>query len=361
MWYVGLDYHVRTSSIHILDAHGKKINALTVRGSWVELIEVLRRVAKEAQAVGEKLAICYEASCGYGHLFEQLARIAAKVVVAHPGQLRIIFKSKRKSDRVDAAKLAMLLLLGQVPTVWVPSADVRAWRRMIEYRRRVMDKRTACKNQVRALLRTHGVLAPARKKLWSKKQRPWLRDLQLPTASDSLQLAILLDELEHQDKQVARVTAQLDRIAKSHPGVALLRTIPGVGPRTAEAVTAYIDDARRFTRSKCIGAYLGIVPCQDASAAVNRLGHITRDGPPTVRKLLIEAAWQGIRRSPQVRAFYQRIVGGKDDRRKIALVATAHHLARVMLAMLRSGEAWRRQEETATPPSTPAAMMPAAA
>lgn len=341
MWHIGLDYHVRTSSLHILDSNGARIKSLTVRGSWKELIQTLNEVAKEARAASEKLAICYEASCGYGHLFEQLSRIAAKVVVAHPGQLRLIFKGKRKSDRVDAAKLATLLLLNQVPAVWVPDQDVRAWRRMIEHRRRTMDKRTACKNQIRALLRTHGITAPARNKLWAQKQRPWLRSLELPTEAETLQRDMLVDELDHQDRQVHRVTRELDRIAAEHPGVALLRTIPGVGPRTAEAVCAYIDDARRFRRSKCVGAYFGLVPCQDASAATNRLGHITRDGPATARKLLVEAAWQGIRRSAAINAYYQRIVAGKDDRKKIALVATAHWLSRVMLAMLRSGEVWR--------------------
>ena len=56
--------------------------------------------------------------------------------VAHPGQLRLIFKGKKKCDRVDAAKLAKLLYLDAVPQVHVPSADVRAWRGLIEYRQR---------------------------------------------------------------------------------------------------------------------------------------------------------------------------------------------------------------------------------
>jgi hypothetical protein len=60
--------------------------------------------------------------------------------------------------------------------------------------------------------------------------------------------------------------------------------------------------------------------------------------------LLCEAAWQGIRRSPGLKAFFERVTRGEADRRKIALVATAHHLARVMAAMLRSGEVWREQD-----------------
>ena len=54
-----------------------------------------------------------------------------------------------------------------------------------------------------------------------------------------------------------------------------------------------------------------------------------------------EAAWQGVRRSPTLRAFFQRVMRKDPDRKKIALVATAHHLLKVMAAMLRTGEMWR--------------------
>lgn len=105
-----------------------------------------------------------------------------------------------------------------------------------------------------------------------------------------------------------------------------------------------------------MGAYFGLVPCQDASADVNRLGHITRQGPATVRKLLVEAAWQGIRHSATLRGYYLRIGQNKPTRRRIALVATAHHLLRVMHAMLKSGEVWREtDQEVPSPPEALAA------
>jgi transposase len=131
----------------------------------------------------------------------------------------------------------------------------------------------------------------------------------------------------------------LARISAKHPGVALLRTIPGVGLRTAEAFVAFVDDPNRF-KPKSIGAYFGIVPRQDASSDRNRLGRITKDGTAIVRGLLTEAAWQGIRRSASIRAVFERISGGDPDRKKRAIVATGHYLCRVMLGMLRTGEAW---------------------
>ena len=339
MWSVGLDVHLRVSTLCILDENGKTVKTMTVRGSWVKLLAVLREIR-------QPFAICYEASCGYGYLYDRLRKIARRVVVAHPGHLRLIFRTKKKNDRLDAKKLATLLFLGQVPPVHVPSADVRGWRSLIQFRHRQVGKRTRVKNGLRSLLRGAGVEAPRGGRLWTRRGRGWLATVDLGTEAPALQRDVLLEELEHLERQIARVERELNERGRKHPGVVLLQTIRGVGPRTAEAAVAYIDDPKRFARNKCVGSYFGLVPSQDSSAGWNRLGHITREGPAIVRKLLTEAAWQGIRLSPHLRARFERIQGGNPDRRKIALIATAHYLIRVMHSMLQSGEPWRWDGET---------------
>jgi transposase len=338
MYYVGLDVHKSRSSMTILDDNGALFKRLEVRGPWPELMDAV------AREVPRPFRICYEASCGYGYLHDQFNRLAAGVSVAHPGQLRLIFRSKKKNDRVDGGKLAKLLYLDEVPGVHVPGVDVRAWRGLIEYRRRLLQSRTGVKNQVRALLRGLGIDAGGRGRgLWTRSGLQALRDKDLPEG-DRLRMEIMLDELSGLTAKVKRVEKQLAATAAGHPGVALLMTIPGVGVRTAEAFVAYVDDVSRFARVSQIGSYFGLVPCQDASADRNRLGHITRDGPSCVRALACEAAWQGVRRSPTVKAFFERVMKGQEQRKKIALVATAHYLIRVMGAMLKSGEAWRESK-----------------
>jgi transposase len=106
-------------------------------------------------------------------------------------------------------------------------------------------------------------------------------------------------------------------------------------------VAAFIDDPHRFRNAKAVGRYFGLVPGQDQSGDRNRLGHITREGPPVVRQLVAEAAWQAIRRSPSVRAFYERARRDDPQRQKIALVATAHYLVRVMWSLLQHGTTWQ--------------------
>lgn len=336
MWSVGLDVHQRMSCICILDENGKPIKERKVVGPVADVV-------KELQKIPQPFAVCYEASLGYGHLHDELRRLGARVVVAHPAKVRSIFQCKRKTDRIDAKKLATLLFLDQIPAVHVPGLDVRGWRAAIEFRQRLIGRRTQIKNGLRAILRGQGVPMTAGKGLWTAKGLAWLERVELPDIA-ALQRDMLLDELRRMVPRIKRVEKILKKRADAHPGVILLQTIPGVGVRTAEAVVAYIDDAGRFKCNKQIGAYFGLIPCEDTSVR-QRLGHITCDGPATVRKLLTEAAWQAIRRDPSVRKRFDRIHAGKPDRRKVAVVAIAHYLARVMLAMLRTGECWRSQEK----------------
>ena len=335
LFHIGLDNHANRISICALDEMGQVAHRSQVRS-----IEEMMRVLG---SLPDRFEVCYEASCGYGHFHDLLRPLAARVLVAHPGQLRLIFRSKNKNDRNDAERLAKLLYLGETPTVHVPSLQVRTWRELINCRSQVIAKRTRAKNTVRALLRSAGVVPPKQPGLWTKKGLAWLRQLTLPTPSQHLRRDLLLEEIETLIRQVRRIEQQLNHQAQQTPAVAQLRSIPGVGIRTAEAVAAFVDEPHRFRQAKAIGRYFGLVPCQDQSGDKNRLGHITREGASVVRQLVAEAAWQALRRSPTVRAYFERVQRGDPQRKKIALVATAHYLVRVMWALLKRGTVWEEK------------------
>ena len=148
MFHVGLDIHSTRISICVLDENGQVVHRSQVRGIE-EMLEVLKRLPG-------RFEVCYEAGCGYGHYHDLLQPLAARVLVAHPGHLRLIFRSKNKNDRNDAERLAKLLYLGETPTVHVPTQEVRAWREMINCRGQLIAKRTRAKNTLRALLRSAG-------------------------------------------------------------------------------------------------------------------------------------------------------------------------------------------------------------
>lgn len=334
MHYIGMDVHKRVTMICVLDENGKVVREAISQGSLSQLIESLKRIRSQ---FGEPFKICYEASGGCGWLHDQLAAMGMKVQVAHPGKLRMIFRSKRKNDRVDAQKLAKLLYLDEVPLAYIPTTEIRQWRSLIEYRQGLVVRRAGVKCRLRALLHDQGVEAP--RGLWTQKGLAWLSGVELPD-SVALQRDMMLEELTQGQQRITRVERILHRWANRMPAVGLLMTIPGVGPRTAEAVVAYIVEANRFRRNKSVGCYFGMIPCEDTSVK-SRFGHITKEGPSTVRRLVTEATWQAIRRDTSLRAYFEKVRRGDANRKKIALVATAHHLLRAMHAMMSSGEVWR--------------------
>ena len=252
MLYVGLDIHIKNIFLCILDNHGKVMRRVTVR-QVDQMLEVLKKLP-------DRFEVCYEASCGYGHYHELLTPLATRVAVAHPGLLKLIYRSKKKNDRNDAQKLAQLLYIDQVPTVHVPSADVRAWRELIGFRQKLVHKRTRAKNGVRTLLRTVAIQAPRRPGLWTREGIAWLKHQEFSQPMHALQRDLLIEEIETLSVQLRRVEKELTRFSKDNPAVWQLQSIPGVGPRTAEAVVAFLDDPHRFSHSKRVGAYFGLVP-----------------------------------------------------------------------------------------------------
>ena len=154
-------------------------------------------------------------------------------------------------------------------------------------------------------------------------------------------------ELDGLDEKLNNIHGQLDRIAKLHSDVALLQTIPGIGPRTAEAIAAFTDGVQRFRNRKRFSSYFGIVPTLDSSAGRDRYGSISRRGPSVVRWLLVEAAHIVIRRNPEMRGYFERIHRDKKDRYKTAIVATGHKLLLIAYAMMRDQTTFTPQRVSA--------------
>ena len=270
-----------------------------------------------------------------------------EIEVAHVGHEAWRWRHvKAKTDRLDAAKLVDLSVVRQLPTVHVPRKAVRQWRQLIAYRAKLVDRRTAVKNTIRAILVMVGETMPAGRGGWTQVSLERLGKMARPLETVDSQdlwrgeLMLELETLARLEDQIATVETRLNTLGASNARVGLLRTIPGVGPRLAELLVALIDDPHRFPRGKQVSSYLGLVPRLFQSGAMDRHGRITRHGSRLARKLLVEVAWIGLRYNPHLRAIYERVRRGSPARKKIAIVAVARRLAVLAWAMLRDGTVW---------------------
>jgi transposase len=153
----------------------------------------------------------------------------------------------------------------------------------------------------------------------------------------------LLEELQPLFEMLVLLNAQIEAadnrisgLERTDPAVALLMTVPGIGPITASAVVAVADDITRFDSAHQFEAFLGLVPGELSSGDTRRIGHITKAGNARVRYLLVEAAWRIIRSKQDDTAALRAWAVGIANRGKgIAVVALARRLAGILYAMWR--------------------------
>jgi len=255
--------------------------------------------------------------------------------------------TKRKTDKDNALRLAQLSAMNQLPTVYVPAVQIRQWRSLIEYRARLIHRQTACKNQIRAILERQAILWPEGSTGFTEEALDALEDLAEfieSTNPNDLWRGMLMTELiylRQLQNLIERIEAKLNKLTAADPRAKRLQTIPGVGARTAEALLAILDDPGRFQNGKQVGAYIGLVPRQYQSGQTNRQGRISGAGNPTLRALLIEVSWIGLRYNPWMREVYERVRAGSNARKKLAIVAVAQRLLIRCWAMLRDQTDWQ--------------------
>jgi transposase len=316
--------------------------AAEFRAIDTSVAEIERLIRRARPAV-----VVIEACCLAGWVHDLCAGLGARCKVAHTGGEAWKYKhAKRKTDRDDALRLAQLEALGQLPEVVVPAKPVREWRALIAHRQALVGQRVAAQNRIRSILVSQGLPAPRGAKAWAAAGLAGIAQLAKPLtdcAPDELWRGLLdlaLRAYRQAEELVSVAEAKLDALGKASAGVRLLDTMPGLGPRTAEAVVAHLDDPKRFKSGKQVAAYGGLVPRQYQSGEDDRRGRISKRGPAVLRKLLVQCAWAMLRYNPWARAVYDRLCRGK-ARKKQAVVALARKVLVRCWAMLRDGAAWR--------------------
>jgi transposase len=248
---------------------------------------------------------------------------------------------KVKTDRRDARALAEACLLGAYRPAHRLSDPQRHVRGRLLVRDAVVRTRTRYISLIRSLLRQHGYRVPS----GSAENFPQrVQSLPLPGRLRSV-VAPLLALMPPLNRQLAYSDERIEHLAVQDPRVPRLRSVPCVGPVTAAAFIAAIDDAQRFSHAHQLEAYLGLVPREYTSGETQRRGPITKAGHSRTRWLLIQAAVSILRRRPPqaeaLQTWALRIAARRG--KQVAVVALARRLAGILYALLRDGSVFEPQ------------------
>ena len=324
MMIVGCDFHPSYQQTAFVDTESWEVEerSLTHGGGEAERFyrELDRPTLVGMEAVGN--------SQWFVGLLERLGH---EVWIGDAAEIRASYVRQQKTDRRDAGHILRLLVEGRFPRIWKPTSEMRDHRQLLVHRHRLVQLRTRVKNELQHLALNQGL--QWKRKLWTAEGRVKLETLPLErwTAQRRHDLLRLLAMVEGQIELLNQAVAD---VAEAYPSVRLLMTQPGVGPVTALAFVLTIGDVGRFSRSKQISSYLGLIPREHSSGGKQRMGSISKQGNRLLRTLLVEAAQSVVRFDPRFRREYQHRCHQKH--RAVAKVAAARKLAVRLFWMLRA-------------------------
>jgi transposase len=275
------------------------------------------------------VAVAVEGCTGWRYVVEEITAAGFEAHVAEPADTQAARGRKKhaKTDRSDAKLLRELLQSGDLPESWIPPEAVLECRERVRLYKTLLDQRGMWIQRIHAELFQHGVSLPEAQ-ISSGETRDWL-------ASDTVQLSAAARQRIAAGYHIIDATeavrlplrADLERFGRRQPACkALIAAHYGIGPLTAVVVWAELGDCRRFSRSMQVVRHTGLDVTVDSSDRHRGPGHLSRQGPETLRWALFEAGMCGSRATSPDRAYYQAVKQAHDG--KIAAISMARKLAR---------------------------------
>jgi transposase len=332
---IGLDLGDRSSWYCVLDEAGE-----------VVLEQKLSTTAKAMKEVFGKMPrsrIALETGMHSPWVSRLLSELGHEVIVAHARNVRLIGESRRKDDRFDARTLARLARID--PQLLAPvkhrSAQAQSYLMVIRARAGLVRARTSLINTARGLTKSYGerLRGCSPRNMNVEKAQELSPELQAALEPLLAAIELLISE------QIREYNQRIEKIAKdSYPQVARLEQVKGVGTLIVLTYILTLEDPQRFRKSRDVGCYVGLQPGRRNSGQSEPQMHISKEGDPYLRTLLVQGAHHILGpfgADSDLRRWGLKLAerGGKNGKKR-AVIATARKLAVLLHRLWVSGEAY---------------------
>ena len=323
----------------------------TLHGVDQDETVVLRRNIRrtDLEAFFTKLpptVVALEACGGSHHWGRRLASLGHTVRLIPPQYVKP-FVRRGKNDRNDAEAICEAASRPGMPSVPVKAAEQQAAAIVLSARELLVRQRTQLVNAVRGHAAEFGIVAAKNISHLPALLEAIVAEVAVPDAAKEM-LAFLGTQVARLDEQIAELERRMKQQHKTNPMSQLLAKIPGIGPIGALSLALTIDPGR-FRSARHFAAWLGLTPKEHSTGGRQRPGGISRAGNERLRQLLVLGAMAVIRYakpgSKSASAWLLALLERKP--RKLAAVALANKMARIVWAMMATGEAYRGNKSAA--------------
>ncbi len=283
-------------------------------------------------------------ACSGSHFLGRALEQQGHRVRLIPAQFVKPFLKSNKNDYLDAEAIAEAVERQNMRFVPIKTDDQLDLQALHRVRERLVSRRTAVMNQVRAFLLERGIVyrkGPAT----LRREMPSILENAEQALSARMRslLALLWHEWKDLEERIASLSVEIETICEIDPACQRLRQIPGIGPLVASATVAAIGNGTAFRKGREFAAWLGLVPAQYSTGGKARLLGISKRGNPYLRKMFIHGARAAVLRLKREGTTLGAWMDGLEARaaKNVLIVAMANKLARIAWAVLSSGEPYR--------------------
>ncbi len=325
------------TSKHVFTIHGVDEKERPVLRREVGRAQVERFFAKIAPT-----EVVLEACGGSHHWGRVLSRMGHRVKLIPPQYVKPFVK-RGKNDRNDAEAICEAASRPTMRTVPVRSVDEQAATLILKHREMLVGQRTQAINALRGHATEFGIIGAKGCANVEALITALLADTAVPDTAKSI-FKDMGSHVADLDAKISALDQKLSELHKTNPVSQRLAAIPGVGPITAITMALTIN-AADFETGRHFAAWLGLTPREHSTGGKHRLGRISKAGNERLRQLLVIGAMSVVRfaklGSKSASAWLLKLLERRP--RKVAAVALANKIARVIWAMMVRGEAYRRQ------------------
>jgi len=329
---VGLDLAKHVFHAHAVDGAGRVVVTKTIR-------------RKDVSGFFAGLPRCLVGleACGSAHHWARtLTALGHDARLMPPAYVKAYVR-RQKNDAADAAAICEAVTRPSMRFVAIRSVANQAALMRHRVRELLVGQRTQLLNAIRGHLSEIGIIAP--------QGANHARGLAVLLASPDEAIAAavraalrpLVAQLTNLDAEIDRADREIKALVAANDTARRLMTIPGIGPVTASAIAASVQDAAAFASGREFAAFLGLVPRQHSTGGKERLGRISKMGNRYLRKLLVVGAHAVLfhrkGHTDALRTWACKLLAAKPF--KLVAVALANKLARIVFAVLRTGGTYR--------------------
>ncbi len=342
---IGIDISKKKCDYCVIDGRGK----VRERGQYPNTPKGARQCAKDLLARYGKTGTCRAACEATANMWivtiDEFERAGIEIKLANAYNLAIVSKTAKKTDKVDAEKIANVLRMGMIPECHVPPAHVRGIRNMVRQHVRLTQARTRVVNQIHNLLDAHGEAVHATN-VYSQKALAYLDALRLGNEQDEFVLRQCTRRLRHYTSEITEVDGRLEAEAARNEDAKLLASMTGVGIYTAILLAAEIDDITRFEGPKNLISWAGLCPTVKQSGKKMKIGRMKKVGTDSlVNWAMCEAASVAVKYDDRMKAVYESARKRHAGKHVLAIVVVANKMVGIMWHLLTTGTPYESRNE----------------